>query len=101
VSHLSSSTNPTRSKQGGPYRKPRADLYTMLLLISLVALILGIVCLYAEMESYKWEFKGGPTVTSMAAPLEPGLAAKQLLKPHQQNREQGCSSVYGPLSAAI
>ena len=75
MSQLSSSTSPTRSKPGGPFRKPRADVFTMLLLISLVALILGIICLYAEMEAYQWEFKGGPTITSMAAPAEPGLAA--------------------------
>jgi len=64
VSQLSA-PSPTSNKPGGPYRKPRADVFTMLLLISLVALILGIICLYAEMEAYQWEFKGGPTITSV------------------------------------
>lgn len=73
MSQLSSSTSPTRSKPGGPYRKPRADVFTMLLLISLVALILGIICLYAEMKAYQWEFKGGPTITGMAIPAEMGV----------------------------
>ena len=78
MSQLSSSTSPTPSKPGGPFRKPRADVFTVLLLISLVALILGIICLYFEMEAYQWEFKGGPIITSMAAPAESGFAEKQL-----------------------
>ena len=49
-------------RTGGPYRKPRADIYTVLLAIALVALLLAIVCLYLEMDTYKWEFKGGPSV---------------------------------------
>ena len=49
-------------KPGGPYRKPRADVYTVLLILALIALLLGIVCLYAEMEMYEWKLKGGPRV---------------------------------------
>ena len=45
----------------------------MLLVVSLVALILGIICLYAEMEDYEWKFEGGPTVT-MNAPAEYSVA---------------------------
>jgi len=48
------------SKTAGPFRKPRADLYTALLAIALVALLLGILCLYLEMKQYDFKFKGGP-----------------------------------------
>jgi len=47
----------------GPYRKPRADLYTALLAIALLALLLGILCLYLEMKAYQFEFKGRPLLT--------------------------------------
>lgn len=50
------------NKPGGPYRKPRADLYTILLAIALAAILLGILCLYLEMHAYDFQFKGGPTV---------------------------------------
>lgn len=49
-------------KSGGPYRKPRADIYTVLLSLVLIALLLGILCLYLELEMYGWQHKGGPTV---------------------------------------
>jgi len=45
------------NKPGGPYRKPRADLYTMLLIISLIAILLAILCLYLEMKPYDFQFK--------------------------------------------
>ena len=50
------------SKHGGPYRKPRADIYTVLLIIALVALVIGILFLCLEMDLYNWEFKGGPSL---------------------------------------
>jgi len=52
------------SKPGGPFRRPQADVYTVLLLLALLALILGIVCLYFEMDMYNFEIKGGPTVSA-------------------------------------
>jgi len=59
VSPAASSDKPT-----GPFRKPRADVYTVLLTIALIALILGIVCLYFEMDMYNWKFKAGPSVSA-------------------------------------
>lgn len=57
-------SSPTSSsKHGGPYRKPRADIYTVLLIVALVALAIGILFLCLEMDLYNWEFKGGPRVT--------------------------------------
>ena len=49
--------------RGGPYRKPRFDLYTWLLLISLAAIIIGIVMLHLETADYgSPPYKDEPTV---------------------------------------
>ena len=37
---------------GGPYRKPRADIYTMLLLFTLIAIIVGCLVLWFEVADY-------------------------------------------------
>lgn len=50
-----------------PYRKPRPNVYTVLLGIALAALLIGILCLYLEMEAYEWKFKGGPNVSVPSA----------------------------------
>lgn len=50
-------------KPSGYYRKPRFDIYSLLLLVAWIALLLGIVLLYLEMELYDFEFRGGPTVS--------------------------------------
>ena len=46
----------------GPYRKPKTDLYTVLLAISLIAIGIGILFLYLEQDTYDFQFKGGPPV---------------------------------------
>ena len=46
----------------GPYRKPQPDLYTVLLVLSLIAVLIGILFLYLEQETYEFQFKGGPPV---------------------------------------
>ena len=51
-------------KPGGPYRKPEADIYTVLLALALVALLLGILVLYLENVLYEWELKGGPMISA-------------------------------------
>lgn len=52
-----------QSQQQAPrYRKPRADLYTMLLLFAWIALLLGILVLYLEMKEYDFKFKGAPAM---------------------------------------
>ena len=56
------------SKPDGPYRRPSADVYTVLLIIALIALLLGIICLYGEMSMYEFETDGGPTVSAGFAP---------------------------------
>jgi hypothetical protein len=37
--------------------KPKANIYTVLLILSLVAIVIGSICLYAEMSAYNFEFK--------------------------------------------
>ncbi len=45
------------------YRKPQPDLYTVLLVIALLAIIVGIVFMYLELNAYDFKAKGGPAVT--------------------------------------
>ena len=40
------------SRSGGPYRKPRVDLYTVMLALALVAIIIACIVLYAEVADY-------------------------------------------------
>ena len=37
---------------GGPYRKPRVDVYTWMLFLALVAIVIACVCLYLEVADY-------------------------------------------------
>jgi hypothetical protein len=46
----------------GAHRKPRADLYTALLVIALVAILIGILFLYLEMDLYEFKLQGAPPV---------------------------------------
>jgi hypothetical protein len=64
VSPPKSSNNP-----GGTFRKPRADLYTILLVIALLAILTAILFLYLHMQNYNFELKGGPPVAMIAASL--------------------------------
>ena len=64
ASPLAAPRKARRQKYGGPYRKPRADVFTVMLLIALLAIVGGIVCLYLEMKEYgSPPFKGGPSVS--------------------------------------
>jgi hypothetical protein len=60
-----SSPNSTEN-QGGLFRKPRADIFTVLLVVALLAIIVGIVALYAYMRDYDMKFKGGPSAANSA-----------------------------------
>lgn len=53
---------------GGTFPKPRADLYTILLVIAMLAILVAILFLYLHMQSYNFETKGGP-VAMIAARL--------------------------------
>jgi hypothetical protein len=68
------------------YRKPQADIFTVLLVISLLAIILGIVFLYLETADYgDQKTKGGPTVRlespTIVAPVPWTTASSRRLDP--------------------
>ncbi len=46
---------PTR---GVVVEKPRANIYTAMLVLAFVAIVIGCVCLYLEMKAYDFDFKG-------------------------------------------
>ena len=71
VSPAKSTNNP-----GGTFRKPKADFYTILLVIALLAILVAILFLYLHMQTYNFEIKGGPPVSMIAASL--GLADRGL-----------------------
>ena len=73
----------SNSDSDGPYRKPQADIYTVLLVIALLAVLIGIGCLYFELDAY--EFDDGQArlaadppsalaVASVSWPLNPTLS---------------------------
>ena len=68
--------SPPRSSDptGGPFRKPKPDLYTVLLVIALLALVVCIIYLSAEMATYEFKLKGGPVVLAarLAVPAMAG-----------------------------
>jgi hypothetical protein len=49
---MSPRTSDPSKPPAGAYRKPRADVYTMLLFVAFVALVLGTVVLYLETQEY-------------------------------------------------
>lgn len=61
---MSSLKSSDESSAAPQYRKPRADVYTVLLVLALLALIVGILCLWGENAEYEWKYKGGPTVSA-------------------------------------
>jgi hypothetical protein len=65
VSLLKSSKTPEALASAPVYRKPRADLYTVLLVIALLALLVGILFLYAENSFYEWKTKGAPAAAML------------------------------------
>jgi len=78
VSQANSDPSPFGDQSQQPvsrYRKPRADLYTMLLLIAWLALLLGILVLYLEMKEYKFELKGAPAMMTAPAAVRAGMWA--------------------------
>ena len=47
----------TKSSDEEKFEKPKAGVYTMLLIISFFALLTGIWCLHQEMAAYDFDFK--------------------------------------------
>ena len=69
--------SPQGSSKHGPYRKPRADIYTVLLVIALLAILLGCLFLYFEVSDYpdKPPWSGGRAELSAPAPVADTPAA--------------------------
>jgi len=44
------------------HRKPKADIYTILLVVSLLAVLLGILFLYLFNRNYEFKLDGAPSV---------------------------------------
>jgi hypothetical protein len=57
------STKSAREAAVQEYRKPEADIFTLLLVIALLMVIIAIVSLRMTMQEYKFEIKGGPNPT--------------------------------------
>jgi len=53
------------------YRKQRPDLYTALLVIALVAIILGCVMLYLELQFFEFKYQGAPSVSTLWPAMGP------------------------------
>lgn len=60
MSPQESSSGLQTSAQIASRRKPRADIYTVFLVIALLALLLGILFLYLELNVYEFKFSGAP-----------------------------------------
>jgi hypothetical protein len=59
------SSKPEQPPAAPLYRKPRADVFTMLLVLALLAILLAIAALYGVMKEYEFKFlpKDGPRVS--------------------------------------
>jgi hypothetical protein len=57
-----SNENQAAPASAGLHRKPKADLYTVFLVIALVAMLLGILFLFLEMQLYEYKIQGAPPV---------------------------------------
>ena len=76
------STTELNSPSAGPYRKPRADVYTFMLIVSLLAVIAGCLCLYFEMQRFEFKFKDSdvPKPPSISgSPLDSGAGLACLM----------------------
>ena len=52
---------PAGSPSAPEYRKPRADVYTVLLVIALIMVLVATAALWMSMNEYQNMIKGGPT----------------------------------------
>lgn len=59
MSPLTSNSEPLVTPQ---YRKPRADIYTMMLVLALLALLVGILCLWWENAQYEYKMSAAAVV---------------------------------------
>ncbi len=65
-----------RNSEDGPvgfYRKPQPDLYTVMLVVALLALIVAAVFLYLESAMYSSALRGAPGVQTGTIAERPGV----------------------------
>ncbi|HVU88345.1 MAG TPA: hypothetical protein VHD36_13575 [Pirellulales bacterium] len=60
----------TERGPGIPVQKPRPDIYTVLLGLSLTAIIIAIIMLVLELGRYGWDYKAASVRLSMASPAQ-------------------------------
>ncbi len=53
----SKSADAPEAKSGVVVEKPKANIYTVLLALSFVAVVIACVCLSLEMAAYDWDMK--------------------------------------------
>ena len=74
-------SQPGSRQVSGPVQKPRSNVYTVLLILSLLAIGTGIGLLWAELAGYNYEIKG-PTGYHMPVeadtPARPQLATMEV-----------------------
>ncbi|MGD0899250.1 MAG: hypothetical protein ABR915_15545 [Thermoguttaceae bacterium] len=64
-------SKPERAQAGPLYRKPRADIFTMLLVLALLAILVGIMALYGIMKEYEFKLswsQPAPAASAVAPP---------------------------------
>ena len=49
-----------RKKSGGPHRRPRANVYTVLLVVALIAVLWANLLLYFLGKEYDFDYKSAP-----------------------------------------
>ena len=64
----------TEKGPGIPVPKPRPDIYTVLLGMSLTAILIAIICLVLELGRYNWDYKA-TNVRFAPAPMASALPA--------------------------
>ncbi len=52
-------SSPKKKKRAVVLVKPKANVYTMMLVISLVALVIGCLCLWGELQQYGGQMRPG------------------------------------------
>ena len=90
-----------RDDSGGPpYRKPRADVYTVMLCLALLAIGVGIFCLFFAMKDLPFPegvvSAAARTAVAAASPLPTTIRCRLPI-----TQEQGCSTVYFTTSVPI
>lgn len=71
---------PAPVRSAGLHRKPRADLYTVLLVISLIAVLLGILFLYLYNARYDFKRKSS-AAAAMVRDRGPGARGQRFERP--------------------